>query len=252
MKRCAHCGGENSDDASLCAACGNVLETPKLKAPKRPLFPRDHLVLRGLIALIMGFVISGISLRTAWRQSSDSFAWSDQVFTAYKLEAIGNAVIAFKQASNACPENFEQLQAIEKTLPTIQQYDFDISEGFIDDWKRPFIFSTVGTNCVILSYGRDGKPGGIGIDCDLTSLDPCPRKSIPTFGQFWANNRTRETIKWCFICGAMAAVLSLLTVRVPSLTKHGLNILTVSLIVTLVGTIFVASFITVLHIPSGH
>jgi len=30
----------------------------------------------------------------------------------------------------------------------------------LDGWKRPFLYQSNGTNYLIMSYGRDGKPGG--------------------------------------------------------------------------------------------
>jgi len=251
MKKCGNCGRENEDAASQCSGCGSVLAPPELKARKGSLFPRDHLLIHGLIAILVALVIFGISLKTAWRQSSHSIGWNEQRLTEHVLRNIGDAVIAYQQASNACPESFEQLEQFGLHSPAFKDA-FEYSNYSVDGWKRPFIFSKEGTNCIAISYGRDGKPGGVGIDCDLTTLRPLPKESMPTFEQFWTNERMREVIVWCFICGVMAGFLSLITVRIPDLSPRGLGLLALTLLVTIIGTFFVASIITILHVPSGH
>ena len=229
---------------------GTPLNHPNQKRPSVYSSPAIICCSR-LIAAFVGLVISGISLRTACRQSAHSFAWPEQWVTEFKLREIGKAVFAYQQASNACPGNFDQLQPIGQTFSDLQDY-FRNSNDFVDGWGHSLVFSKEGTNCLVMSYGQDGKPGGIGIDCDLTTEHPLPIESVPTFRQFWASDRTRDMITWCFICGAMAGVLSFWTVRNPNFTKRGLILLGLSLAATIIGTIFVAAIITALHVPSGH
>jgi hypothetical protein len=189
-------------------------------------------------------------LKTAWQQSARSIAWWSQEYTARELEAINQAVVAFVQASNTCPETFEQLRLTANNVSDLEYY---WSSGkFVDGWGHPFAFSSEGTNCLIVSYGRDGKPGGKGVDFDLTSQHPMPKEAMPTFEQFFHNGRIHDMIAWCFICGALAAVLSMFTVRVPDFSPRGLVILGLSLGATVIGTLIVAGVITALHIPSGH
>jgi hypothetical protein len=185
----------------------------------------------------------------AWRQSRSSFAWEEQRNTSRELVTIGEAINAYVRNSNACPSTIEQLWLMTNEVPDIEYY---FSRELLDQWGNLLVLSQDDTNCIVTSYGRDGKPGGIGIDCDLTSKTPLPKKSIPTFGQYWHNPRANDQIRWCFICGFMATFLSLLTVRIPNLTPRGMTVLGISLVMTLIGTVFVAIMITGLHVPSGH
>jgi hypothetical protein len=105
---------------------------------------------------------------------------------------------------------------------------------------------------LVTSLGRDGQLGGRGPDADLTSKNPKPKESLPTFSQFLANERFHGMIVSSIVCGALAVFLSLLTVRIPDLGKRGITILVLSLCATLIGTLFVTIIITALHIPSGH
>jgi hypothetical protein len=258
MKECSYCGRKNPDEATHCSGCGTqefkvevpptILPRSEDKKENKPTVQKN-LSLRLLIAGCIWLVVSGISLHVAWKQTNHSVAWDGQWITGHELENMGKAIVAFQKKYNSAPTNFEQLQGMTNEVPEIDMW---FPEGFTDGWHHPFIFSNEGTNCFVISYGRNGKPGGKGIDCDLTSDNPHPKESSPTFTQFWGNKEFEGMIDWSFICGGLAALLSLLTVRVPNLTRRGIVILVLSLCATLLGTLFVTMIITALHIPSGH
>lgn len=258
MKKCNYCGRENPDDATHCSGCGTQefkIEVPPTmpisasdKKENQPVIQKNF-PLRFFIAGCVWLVISGLSLYVAWQQANHSIAWDRQWETRHQLENMGKAIIAFQEKFHSSPTNFEQLHGMTNEVPEMEMW---FPEGFTDGWQHPFIFQNTGTNSLIVSYGADGKPGGIGIDCDLTSDNPRPKESSPTFTQFWGNKECEDMIDWSFICGGLAALLSLLTVRVPNLTKRGIIILVLSLCATLVGAFFITIIITGLHIPSGH
>jgi hypothetical protein len=258
MKKCSYCGRENPDEATQCSGCGTqefkveisptIPPQEKSKMQNSPSFKVPFL-LRVSIAISVWFIVSGISLYVAWQQANHSIAWEEQWVTRHELENMGKAIIAFREKFNSNPTNFGQLQGMTNEVPEMGLW---FPEGFTDGWQHPFIFSNEGTNCLIISHGGDGKSGGKGIDCDLTSDNPRPKESSPTFAQFFDNKECKGMIDWSFICGGLAALLSLLTVRVPNLTRRGLIILALSLCATLIGTFFVTTIITALHIPSGH
>jgi general secretion pathway protein G len=251
MKQCGYCGRENPDEATHCSECRSLLEPLKPKSSKIRSFSGRRLLLRGLIAIFVGLTISGIALRVAYRQSVNSVAWVEQKMTARDLERLRDLLVAYQRASNSFPQNYQTFQSFALQVP-VMAGKFQIEDGFRDLWDHPYVFTNESTNCVIISYGADGKPGGVGVDCDLSTLNPLPKQSTPTFQQFWEHKKTQDMILLCFICGAMAAALSLFTVRVPDLTPRGWLVLGLSLGATLLGTLIVTSMITALHVPSGH
>ncbi len=246
MKKCAYCGRENVDEATTCSECGlqEFKQTPHSGNPRSP----KHFFLRLLVASGVWVAVSGISLYVAWLQGNH-FAWFRLQETQRALTDMDKAITAYQTKFKADPTNFEQLASMTNAVPGVAEWSW---AGFTDGWSHPFVFSRDGTNCMIISYGRDGKPGGKGIDCDLTSKNPYTKESSPTFSQFFGNDEMRGMVGWSFACGGLAALLSFLTVRIPNLDKHGLIRLGLSLAATLIGAIGIASVITALHIPSGH
>jgi hypothetical protein len=257
MRKCSYCGHENADEATHCHECGTefIAEVPPTipsnaidKKENQPVVQKQ-LPLRLLIAACIWFVVSGMSLYTAWQQANHSIAWWQQWETQRALKDMSNAVEAYQQKFKVPPHTFEQLQAMTNEVPNMEYWAIT---GLTDAWQHPFVITNEGTDCLIISYGRDGKPGGKGIDYDLTSGNRNPKEAEPTFDQFFNNKETQGMIVSSFVCGGLAALLSLLTVRVPNLTKRGLIILGLSLCATVFGTVLVTIFITALHIPNGH
>jgi general secretion pathway protein G len=39
----------------------------------------------------------------------------------------------------------------------------------VDPWGHPYVYWMDGTSGAVVSYGADGKPGGTGVDADLSS-----------------------------------------------------------------------------------
>jgi len=254
MKKCSYCGRENPDEATNCSGCGQ--NEFKIEIPPVISMPTEtqnsaqkYLSLRLLIAACIWLIISGISLYVAWQQANHSMAWWQQWETRRALKDMGKAIAAYQLEFKVSPHTFEQLQSMTNTIPEMEYWSFS---GFTDSWQHPFIFSNEETNCLIISYGADGKPGGSGINCDLTTSDPYPQGSSPTFAQFFSNKECQGMITSSFICGGLAALLSLLTVRVSNLTKRGLIAHIIKLCIVLVGVLIVTIMITALHIPSGH
>jgi type II secretory pathway pseudopilin PulG len=211
-------------------------------------------LLRVFIAMGVGIVISSISIYVAWQNAGDApAAWRDQSETRMFLREIDQGIILYQQQSNALPNSLEQLHAFTNNdnMYFLQNF-IENNGGFIDAWHHPFIYSKEGTNFLVTSYGRDGKPGGRGPDADLTDKKPRPSETWPTFSQFLGNERFHGIIVSSIVCGILAGLLSFLTVRVPGLTRRGMTILALSLLATLLGTFFVTFIITAVHVPSGH
>lgn len=126
-----------------------------------------------------------------------------------------------------------------------------------DGWRRPLRFAVNGDSYVITSLGRDGKPGGVGLDCDLSNLDLSnldlnPRDATLPLSQIVFNPLARVMIIAMLVSGALTFLLTFKTVKLPHGSWGNWVALGVQLAITLAATIFVAMIMTTEHIPSGH
>ncbi|HEY1789267.1 MAG TPA: type II secretion system protein GspG [Verrucomicrobiae bacterium] len=207
---------------------------------------KKYWLLRVSVALCVWVVITQISLHVAWHQAQrPGIAWNNQWRTRQELESISNAIAMYGQEFGTAPASLEQLATNGNGGSFWASYGRDC-------WGNPLVFYWNGTNSVVMSYGRDGMPGGVGEDCDLTTQSPSPKEALPTFQQFLKNQWCRGMVVSSYVCGGLAALLSLLTVRIPNLRTTGIIILLLSLAATILGTLWTATVITALHYPSGH
>jgi len=230
------------------------------------------LVRRLLVSLAVGLLVFGISSHVALRQFRGSTVrWTKQ-FTLRDMARVRNAVEEYRQREGVLPKALSDLLPVSRRV--------DETDWLLDRWwgrGRPLNYWTDGTGYRITSYGRDGKPGGVGLDYDLSTDDlpkkgqdttppEFPRQAIPTFGQFatdegiptphvpsFTSGSGRMMFLGSILSGAVAFFLGFLTTRRALPTRRGRWGLAGRLLVTTAGTLFVAtSYIVPLHLASGH
>ncbi len=246
MKNCGYCGFENEDDAVTCQQCGQqaFTEAPTPADTIKRHINLQKLMLRLLVAAAVWLIVSGISVYVAWGNASNSndCRW-EQYITRLRLKSIADSIAAYRQKFGVSPQSLGDLMKFPRPFSPGDM------EHPIDGWGHPMVLSTNTTNLVVTSYGRDGKPGGIGLDYDLTTENPDPKEARPTFQQFLHEMPTKGMILSCFVCGGFAGLLSFLIVKVPELTRAQIIKLVLKLIVMVLATVFMASIIAGLHIP---
>jgi hypothetical protein len=252
MKKCSYCGRENADDAVRCRECGAQEFITSLALPERepPSSQRPaEILFRLLVSVFVWLVVSGLSLYVAWQTGGDaSESKREQSLTQFELKQLDQCLTQYQRQFHASPSSLAQLLAMTNGVPPPEEQPLSC-----DGWKRPYLFTSDGTNCLITSLGRDGKPGGRGLDCDLTNKDRRPKDAFPTFHQFlFEMPRVRGMIITCLLCGGLAFLLCLSKAKMPKLTLPGLILAAFRLAATVVGAVLVAIIISCLHIPSGH
>lgn len=252
MKKCEYCGFENEDDAVACPRCGQQAFTePKMSADAvltganlRKFMPRL------LAAAAIGLIVAGISIYVAWGNAADGndCRW-EQYLTQLTLKSFADSIAAYRQKFGVSPQSLEDLGKID--LQKIPEY-FQLGDKDhpIDGWRNPLVLSTNPTNLVVTSYGRDGKPGGIGLNYDLSTENLYPREARPTFQQFLYDMPTGGMILSCLVSGGFASLLSFFIVKVPELDRTAMIKLAFKLIVMVLAAVFMATIIASLHIPA--
>ena len=122
----------------------------------------------------------------------------------------------------------------------------------VDGWDRPFLYLVDGEDYSVLSYGRDGKPGGTGLDSDLASDDPWRSGTDATLAQFLIEMPTEGIIGACVVSGGIAFLVCLLTVKRTDFADGNALRTAVKLILTTIGALAASAVMSALHIPTGH
>ncbi len=92
------------------------------------------------------------------------------------IRAIGTALDLYRLDNFKYPTTEQGLQALVKQPndPTITNYP---AHGYLqtipkDPWNQPYLYASPGADgrdYDVLTYGRDGKPGGTGPDADISN-----------------------------------------------------------------------------------
>jgi hypothetical protein len=237
MKKCSYCGRENSDDTVTCLECGQEIIVEGFPV-KQPSEHSSHLFLSMAIGVGVGVAVTLLSLFIAWQNLRDTPLMSvQQYITRSKLCNFGKTISQWQ--ANSTPIS---LDAVRQLVGT------DAEDG----WRNPFNFVQDGSNFIVVSYGRDAKPGGVGLDCDLTTQYPLTSRSLPTLLQFYRDLPSNGIANSCIFCGMLAFITSLLTIKVPTLNRQGILRACWRLGATVIGAVLISIVITALHVPNGH
>ncbi len=206
--------------------------------------------LRIAISTTVGILVAAIAVVAAWRNiASMKHVRPEQSATRQALYEIPDCIQRYRGSKKTLPQSLEEVPTPDGFQVSFQRDD---KGRPLDGWGHPFLYSTDGVKYVITSLGQDGKPGGIGLDCDLSNTNDWPDEARPTFGQFLTHPMTRGSVRACLACGALAFLLSLAMVDLSILQRYGVFPLVIQLGVTILVTLVVAFFLSVAEIPNYH
>jgi hypothetical protein len=224
---------------------------------------RMSLAHRLAISLTAGVVVFGISAYVAYNQylaGSDIQAKSER--TLLDIGRVAQAIATYRQEAHGLPGALSDLHETDVRV--------DGDGQPVDGWLRPLHYRVDGNRYRVISYGRDNRPGGVGLDYDLSNDDlkrsgaaqdsstRLPRLARPTSGQFRSDQTTRvNQLPGCIVfagsvlSGVVAFLLGFGSLRGPCPGGGGLRPRLCGVIATIIGTLLVAVFyVTVL--ANGH
>ncbi len=127
-----------------------------------------------LIELLVVLVILGLLAALVGPQLFPKLGKGKQSAAKAQIELFGQALDQFRLDVGRYPTTQEGLAAIV-TNPGIDKWEGPyLKKGLPNDpWGRPYIYTCPGSHGEydIVSYGRDGQPGGEGEDKDVTSWE---------------------------------------------------------------------------------
>lgn len=199
---------------------------------------------RLVVSLFIGIAMTAVPLWSGWTTVRDigpgpggtKQLWLD-------LQILDRALKSFREKHQREPESLDELKGefAGDFIPTV------------DPWGRPYWIDRSGEVLHIGSYGRDGVPGGIGLDVDRSTANRRPAQSRVTLRQFLFELDVGEVWLAAALSGLLAAVIAWRDFppeRWSRWTAAG-GLLSLALWAFLAH--FAGGAIAVLHlIPSGH
>jgi len=126
----------------------------------------------GLVAGITSFLI-------CWQMSGLNHLSYVRHKVLIQLNYWRDAAIEFEKDHQRIPASLEELLHGEPS----DEKSKHCWTSTLDHWVQPIQYRPHSVGPEFVSLGRDGKPGGIGVDADITSGGPLPRGG-PTLWQF--------------------------------------------------------------------
>jgi len=158
------------------------------------------------LALGSGLVAFALAVVVVWRVFRDHPGpRSEQYTTQGGLLRLDGAVAEYREQTHELPASLADLRSLDSYLTRL-----DRQGRLVDGWGRPFHYSVTGDRYLLLSYGRDDKPGGKGLDYDLAPGRRLPSEGTPTLVQFLLDKPTGGGL----IVGAFAGTCMMVSVLV--------------------------------------
>jgi len=202
-----------------------------------------RVVLRLLAAAAVGVATTGIAFVCAYfNQSGHSNYWDLQWSTRLTLDEIEKVIEAHRRASGRWPATLAEVDEV-------RSHSRFRAEGreVVDWWGNAYQYRVEDDRITLYSFGRDGRPGGDGLDADIYPTSTGRSSSQPTLRQFAFDLPTGGIWSACGLAGVCAALVCLLPSRNLSRAEFLARVAA-----TAVGAVVAAVAISYLHIPSGH
>jgi hypothetical protein len=192
--------------------------------------------LRLAVSCLVGLFITGVGFSTVG--SAANHIGLKQSMTQRRLSRLDKEVIEYRKRTSALPQSLSQ---IDPELGDVR-----------DGWRNPFVYSVQGQSHRLVSYGEDGKPGGIGLSCDLSNTNPEPPEArLPFLFLLW-HPLSRGIVITAIISGMVTAALTFSTIKPHDFTLGQNSQLASKLCVILVCAAITAFLMASIHIPNGH
>lgn len=227
-----------------------------------------NLVSRWLAAILVGITVFVLSSLSVWRMSDSTIMDNDMVnnWTWTALMATDSLIMERIEQGGSPPQSLQEISSDLRNTTFDHSRIKILRKGVpIDGWGRPIIYSVDGTSYKVTSYGRDGKPGGTGLDRDQhrshyewigQATEEAPIHTdppMPSLRQFiFELPPGKGMLRACFLSGVIAFITALFLIRPARTSKVRASALIIQIAGVILVSIFFATMIMQLHIPSGH
>jgi general secretion pathway protein G len=128
----------------------------------------ELLVVLGIVALLVALVAPQVIRYLGDARSGTARA---------QIKNIESALELYYLDTGSYPNSEVGLIALMRQPPDVLNWRgpyLKQESGLLDPWTKPYIYANPGKTAVfdVMSFGRDGQPGGTGEDADISSAAP--------------------------------------------------------------------------------
>jgi hypothetical protein len=220
-------------------------EPPRNRIKPRWTWPPDWRR-RLIVALIAAPIVFVLTFEAARRNQSSLIAYSEGGSVNIYIQQLQTAVDQYWRTTGHLPVNLTDVPAIAQRSAKDPAY-------LTDPWQRPYMLQTINGKPTIISYARDKRPAGRGLDADIT-IHSLYGSDPPTFMQFIQVTHLTPVIIICLASALATAAVCFVGSTDTRVRRGGMFLLLIPLIITALITIFIGGVMAVLHSPrvSGH
>jgi hypothetical protein len=194
------------------------------------------------LCILMFLIISLTAYLCAWQQYR---GWrlfrQDQWHTQFQFKTIADDIENYKAVKKRLPATLAELHPASG-------WPDEHDDRPVDYWHRPFHYKVDGDHFELYSYGRDGKPGGLGLDADIYHNRPRTNEQRLTLWQFSNAWGVVGILFVCILAGSIAIPLFFSFRTRPVSARPSLR----KVVATAVFSIVFAAVISVFYLPNGH
>lgn len=196
-------------------------------------------LIRCTVSALFGLTVAYFAF-TANRDALVDNLVHEPFMTRYGIKLMAPLLDAYKKEKHTLPRRLEDLH-------------IDLNDSvYSDGWGRHYLYQALGEHYVITSYGRDGVPGGIGLDADIKSDNLSPKEERVTFSQLIRLEGAEKMIQVAGISGVFATVLCFALFRPITASTPKMGAIALQLLLLVAGASIVAAIVTGLHLPNPH
>lgn len=152
---------------------------------------------RRIVAGIIGAIMCAMCIVVAWLTVA-SEGPEPMIKTRYRLMHWQNIVTGYRHDNKRFPDSLDEAIVGSGANPVILQ----------DFWGQSLRYEHTETEFSVISLGRNGQAGGVGLDADISTGDLYPKEGQLTLLQFLMTFDTRSLWVYAVLSGLLAGGLA--------------------------------------------
>ena len=217
--------------------------------------------LKLLMALLVGLVTAAAGCLSGLYSLRQPHSWVclPQRETIREQWILSTNLNKYKEKHGAYPLTLEEMtsQWNYEGKPLEKQ---DIDDRIEDGWNNPMVYASDGETWELISYGADGKSGGIGLDADIRCIDTDDpsygnnlyKNSPPTIKQVIQSEHFNTAATFSGVFGIICFFVALCNFVSPRNADKRHKTIIPAVALMLVTSYFINVLISVQSVASGH